>query len=254
MIAGLVLAALAGCESAPSSAPESTPDAAPEPAGGIGRVAIFPSRELSFLPESFDYLYPEMDASLARWLQANELAVVKPETVDAAIAELGDVIERMKSPAPGVAESAVEDLVWKLRDREDVTLLIVPQLLVRTLMVEPPYRGVDWDGVSRDLHVIGGIEGAEGVVQLDVATLNVGVCSRRGQPQYFGVGGVTMLENGVRAGDRVYTAPRRREQIPAADLERSVEIALRPWIAAGGARKPPGGERPAEREAGTSGR
>ncbi|MGE9295317.1 MAG: hypothetical protein ACQKBV_03410 [Puniceicoccales bacterium] len=225
-----------GCTSEQSSSPSGAASTPNPSMGQGGMVAVLPSRALSYLTDEYAFLYADVDQGVAHTLQSKNVAVVPAADVDAILNDSnGSILRRMKSATPGDLESAVVDLLWRLRDEQDVSMLIIPQVMVRSIVVRPPYQNVSWDGVQRDLTVHGGGQ-TGGPLQLDAASLNVGVYTAQGQPLYYGAGGIDLLENGVRAGDDVYTAPKQPGQIPMADIEQAAGIALSPWIREGGVR------------------
>jgi len=221
---------LTGCESPANSASVESPE---NSIGDRGAVAVFPAQELSYLPDEFFFLYEQLDSQLPRWLRDQGLATVSPDAVAQALGET-NLVQRMNSPVPGEVESAVADLVWRLRDDQRVDFLIVPQVLVRSVFSEAPYRNIRFDGVVRNLDVRGGSDTGR-TLQLDVATLNVAVFSARGQPVYYGAGGIALLENGVRAGEDVFTAPKNRGQVGDDEVTQAASVAMQPWLEAGGA-------------------
>jgi len=197
-----------------------------------GHVAVVPAEELSYLAGHYDFLYTMIDADIAVWLQRNDLRVTSPELVKSALeADGGKIRAGLNSKNSDEVSQAIADLVWKIRDTENVDLVIIPQVLANSRMLQRPYSGATWDGVQRDFKVNGSPE-AGSQLQADTATLTVGVYNRLGQPEYFGRGGLDFLDNGTRVGEGIVTSPKQPGQVAPADVQEAVNLSLNPWAAA----------------------
>lgn len=223
----LVLALLfAGCVG------DDAPPESPVEPMGAARVAMLPSLGLSYLPEHYQFVYPMVDAAVVGALrEAGMTVVAEAETRALLKADDGRLLQRLRSPQSGDMEAGIVDLLDALREQGEVDALVVPQVMMRSLLMRPPYQRARWDGVSREFEIHGNRDGSQDL-QLDTATLALGVFNRWGQAVYFGRGGMDFLENGVRAGERVYTSPKQEGQLEEASVTEAAGLALGPWFKA----------------------
>ncbi len=222
----MVVFTLVGCERSNSSAVRQA-----EPVGGFGgHVAVLPSAENSYLPADYDFLYPQIDTAVRDWLKQHDLRVVSPELVQETLdANDGQLRRELQSRDSKVVSEAMRDLIWTLMDTEQVDAVLLPQVLANSRMLDAPYPGASWDGVEREFVVNGERQGGN-TLQIDTATLVIGVYNRFGQPEYFGRGGLDFLHNATRAGGALYASPKQPGQVSQADIKEAVSLSLQPWL------------------------
>ncbi|MEO0794196.1 MAG: hypothetical protein AAFX93_03485 [Verrucomicrobiota bacterium] len=198
----------------------------------VSRVAFLPSRDLSYLPEHSEFLYGELDRQLMTWMKENGVAVTSASVVSSIIlANNSALLRSLKSPKTGEMESAVAEIMSEIREEEPVDFFIIPQAMVQSVFLDPPYASAELMGVDRDFVTFGEAVGST-PLQLDTAVLLVVVCNERGNPVYFGKSGIDFLENGVRAGDHVYTSPKQPGQISEDDIDEAIYLAFKEWLEA----------------------
>ncbi|MFB9899242.1 hypothetical protein [Cerasicoccus arenae] len=223
----LALITLVGCESTDSSSNGQTS----APMGKqSGRVAILPAKDMSYLMGESAFIYPMVDAQLRSWLEQAAIPVASAGNVQALLAANGhSLLREIQSAKPQEMSQAITDLIWKLRDSDDIDVLVIPQVMVRSVMLDRPYAEASWDGVTRPF-IIYGDAGSGEQLQVETASLAIGVYNRFGQAIYFGRGGIDFMENATRAGAGLYTSPRLAGQIDATAIDEAIRLALQPWL------------------------
>lgn len=224
----LTIFALAGCD---SQEPSSKAVSEQMGQGGEfrGYVVMLPVSGQSFLPAEVEFLYPMVDAALRGWLQGHELRVVPADQVEAALDANGGALRQgLRSPKSQEVSAALESLANALSGQERVELIFMPQLLINSRTLQPPYKGATWDGVTRPF-VLHGDRDASQPIQVNTSTLIIGIYNRVGKPEYFGRSGLDFLENGTRVGTGLVTSPKQPGQIRDTAVQQAVVVALAPW-------------------------
>ncbi|WP_309380980.1 hypothetical protein [Cerasicoccus frondis] len=223
----LMVLFFAGCE---SSAPATSSSPA-QPFGDEfnGQVAVLPADVLSYLPEQYAFLHPMVNEATEQALIAQGYQVMTAHQVEQALdANGGALRRRIQSSSPKEMAQGVNDLIWQLRDEQAVDVLAAPQVLEQSLVIKRPYDGASWGGVRREFHV-NGARNLGDSLQVDTASVVMGVYNKFGQAIYFGQGGIDFLENGTVAGQKIYLSPKLSGQIPIASVQEAVDKALARW-------------------------
>ncbi|WP_309398684.1 hypothetical protein [Cerasicoccus maritimus] len=224
---GLALLFFTGCESAdtPSGAAQSTPMGE----DFSGEVAILPADVLSYLPERFEYLYPMVNEAAARSLEAQGYQVIDGSAVNSALdANGGALRKQIASSNSQQMSQGITKLMGQLGSGQSVDALVIPQVLEQSMTLSKPYQGASWGGVRREFHV-NGDRNVGSQIQVDTASVVVGVYNRFGQAIYFGQGGIDFLENATQAGSNLYLTPKLSGQIATADVKDALDKALARW-------------------------
>lgn len=222
--------ALLGCQNSnPPPTTETQPMGAGDGEAFHGHVVVIPTADQSFLPEGYDFIYPMIDSAIQAWLKNQNLRVAPTDQVQAALDANGGAIRRgIQSSDSNHVSQAIAALANQLNRKEPIDLVLMPQLLINSRMLNQPYSGASWDGVSRQF-VVNGERDTGQQLQVNTATLVVGVYNRMGQPEYFGRGGLDFLENATRVGTGIVTSPKRPGQISQPSVQEAVQLALGPW-------------------------